>query len=62
MVGFGARYNFSPRYSMDLGATYMHVSNAYLSEPKYPDNGINVCGPMVGFNVRIGKPKRRYVQ
>ena len=62
MVGFGARYNFNPHYSMAFGATYMHVSNAYLSQPKYWDNGINVCGPMVGFNVRIGKPKLRYVR
>jgi hypothetical protein len=58
MVGFGARYNFDPRYSVAVGATYMHISNAYLSEPKYPDFGINVCGPMVGFNVRLGKPKQ----
>jgi hypothetical protein len=60
MVGFGARYNFNPRYSTSVGATYMHISNAYLSEPKYPDFGINVCGPMVGFNMRLGKPKQRY--
>jgi hypothetical protein len=56
MVGTGARYNFNPRYSMAVGVTYMHISNAYLSEPKYVDNGINVCGPIVGFNVRLGKP------
>jgi hypothetical protein len=62
MVGFGARYNFSPRYSITFGGAYMHVSNAYLSQPKYWDNGINVCGPMVGFNMRVGKPKQRYVQ
>ena len=62
MVGFGLRYNFNPRYSMAVGGTYMHVSNAYLSQPKYWDNGINVCGPMVGFNMRIGKPKQRSVQ
>ncbi len=58
MLGAGFRYNFDPRYSMTLGGTYMHVSNAYLSEPKYLDNGINVCGAMVGFNVRLGKPKK----
>jgi hypothetical protein len=62
MTGFGARYNFSPRYSMALGCTYMHVSNLYLSEPRYPDNGINVYGPMVGFNMRVGKPKQRLGQ
>ena len=58
MVGFGVRYNFNARYSMAFGNSYMHVSNAYLSEPKYYDNGINVFGPMVGFNMRIGKPKQ----
>lgn len=58
MLGSGARYNFNPRYSMALGMTYMHVSNLYLSEPKYPNNGINVYGPLVGFNMRLGKPKR----
>ena len=57
MMGSGARYNFNPRYSMALGMNYMHVSNLYLSEPKYQNNGINVYGPWVGFNMRIGKPK-----
>lgn len=57
MVGAGARYNFNPRYSMEIGATYMHVSNAYLSEPKYIDNGINVCGPLIGFNMRLGRSR-----
>jgi hypothetical protein len=57
MLGSGIRYNFNPRYSMAVGATYMHVSNLYLSEPKYIDNGINVVGPLVGFNMRLGKPK-----
>jgi hypothetical protein len=58
MVGTGVRYNFNGRYSMEVGATYMHVSNAYMSEPQYDDNGINVCGPLIGFNMRLGKPKR----
>ena len=58
MTGAGARYNFNGRCSMALGATYFHVSNAYLSEPKYDDNGINVWGPLIGFNMRIGKPRR----
>jgi hypothetical protein len=59
IVGSGARYNFNPRYSMAVGCTYMHVSNLYMSEPKYPDNGINVYGPMMGFNMRIGKPRHK---
>ena len=56
-LGVGVRYNFNPKYSMSLGPAYMHVSNAYLSEPKYLDNGINVTGGMIGFNMRLGKPK-----
>jgi hypothetical protein len=57
MLGSGVRYNFNPRYSMSAGVGYMHISNLYLSEPKYPNYGINVYGPMVGINVRLGKPK-----
>ena len=62
MMGSGARYNFNPRFSIEAGSTYMHVSNAYLSQPRYQDFGINVWGPMVGFNVRLGKAKRQVVQ
>lgn len=58
MMGSGARYNFNPRYSVAAGLTYMHVSNAYLSQPKYEDFGINVYGPIVGINMRLGKQKR----
>jgi hypothetical protein len=57
MMGSGARYNFNPRTSIEAGATYMHVSNAYLSQPKYEDFGINVYGPFVGINIRLGKAK-----
>jgi hypothetical protein len=57
ITGTGFRYNFNGRYSMAIGAAYFHVSNAYLSEPKYDDNGINVCGPWIGLNMRVGKPK-----
>jgi hypothetical protein len=57
IMGSGVRYSFNPKWSMEVGATYMHVSNLYLSEPKYPNNGINVWGPIVGFNKRLGRPK-----
>ena len=57
-LGAGFRYNFSPKWSMSLGPTYMHVSNLYLSEPRYEDTGINVVGGVVGFNVRLGRPKK----
>ena len=42
-----------------IGCSYMHVSNAYLSLPQNDDNGINVYGPMIGFNVRLGGPKKK---
>jgi len=57
MMGSGARYNFNPRYSVAAGMAYMHVSNLYLSEPKYFNNGINVYGPIVGLYMRLGKEK-----
>jgi hypothetical protein len=55
MLGSGVRYNFNPRYSIAGGLNYMHVSNAYLSQPKYLDFGINVYGPMFGLNIKLGK-------
>lgn len=55
LPAFGFRYNIDGRWSFEVGAAYMHVSNLYMSEPKYDDNGINVCGPWIGFNRRFGK-------
>jgi hypothetical protein len=57
MMGSGVRYNFNPRYAISAGISWMHISNLYLSEPKFLDYGINVYGPMVGFNIRLGKPR-----
>jgi len=57
-IGAGVRYNFDPRYSVSAGVNYMHISNGYLSEPKYLNYGINVYGPMFGVDVRLGKPHR----
>jgi Lipid A 3-O-deacylase (PagL) len=54
-MGAGARYNFNPRYSISAGMNYMHISNAYLSEPKFVNYGINVYGPMFGIDARLGK-------
>jgi len=54
-LGSGLRYNFNPRYSVEAGMHYMHISNLYLSEPKFLNYGINVYGPWVGINIRIGK-------
>jgi hypothetical protein len=58
MMGSGARYNFNPKYSIAAGMTYMHVSNFYLSEPRYEDLGINVYGSIIGINMRLGKERR----
>lgn len=62
MVGAGARYNFSPRYGVSSGLTYMHVSNFYLSEPRYENFGINVYGAMVGIYMRLSRPKPEVVR
>ena len=56
-LGSGLRYNFSPRFGISAGMHYMHISNLYLSEPKYPNYGINVYGPMIGFTVPLSKPR-----
>jgi hypothetical protein len=58
MMGSGARYNLNPRFSFAEGATFMHVSNCYMSEPRYVNYGINVWGPIFGFNARLGGPRR----
>jgi hypothetical protein len=55
MLGSGVRYNLNSRYSLEAGVSYMHVSNAYLSQPRYEDFGINVYGPVIGLNIRLGK-------
>lgn len=57
LTGSGFRYNFNSKYSIEAGVTWMHISNFYLSEPKFLNYGINVYGPIFGFNVRLGKPK-----
>jgi Lipid A 3-O-deacylase (PagL) len=62
MMGSGFRYNLNSRYAISAGVTWMHVSNLYLSEPKFGNYGINVYGPMVGIDVRLGKPKRESAQ
>jgi hypothetical protein len=58
MMGSGVRYNLNSRYAISAGINFMHVSNLYLSEPRFLNYGINVYGPMVGFDIRLGKPKR----
>ncbi len=55
-LGVGARYNINSKYSFSGGMNYMHISNGYLSEPAFTNYGINVYGPMFGFDVRLGRP------
>jgi hypothetical protein len=57
-MGSGVRYNFNPRYSISAGLNWMHISNLYLSEPKFSNYGINVYGPMFGIDVRLGRLRR----
>ena len=54
-MGSGVRYNFNPRYSISAGLNWMHISNLYLSQPKFANYGINVYGPMLGIDIRLGK-------
>ena len=61
-LGSGVRYNFNPRYSIQGGLHYMHVSNLYLSEPKFLNYGINVYGPWFGINIRFGKHRPPVVE
>jgi hypothetical protein len=56
-MGSGVRYNFNSRYSFSAGLNWMHISNLYLSEPKFANYGINVYGPQFGLDVRLGKPR-----
>jgi hypothetical protein len=55
-LGVGVRYNFDSKYSLSGGMNYMHISNGYLSEPKFANYGINVYGPIFGLNIRLGRP------
>jgi len=56
-LGVGARYNLNSKYSFSAGMNYMHISNAYLSQPQFYNYGINVYGPMFGLDMRLGKPR-----
>jgi len=57
-LGVGARYNLDSKYSFSAGMNYMHISNAYLSQPQFYNYGINVYGPMFGFDMRLGRPRQ----
>lgn len=59
MLDAGARYNINSKYSFSAGAGYIHISNLYLSEPKYGNYGINVWGAMAGVYMRLGKRRQQ---
>jgi hypothetical protein len=61
-MGSGLRYNFNPRYSITAGLNWMHISNLYLSEPRYANYGINVYGPMFGIDIGLSKHQRKATQ
>ena len=57
MMGSGLRYNFNSRCAISVGVNYMHVSNLYLSEPRFGNYGINVYGPVIGLDIRLNNPR-----
>lgn len=61
MLGGGIRYNVSPRYAFWLGTNYMHISNLYMSEPRYWNWGINVIGPMIGMEIQLRPHRHRTI-
>ena len=52
-TGAGLRYNINRDLGVSVGICYLHISNAYLSEPKYKNYGINLVGPSFGFVAAI---------
>jgi len=46
-VEAGARYNFNDSWFTRLGIEYRHVSNAGMSEPRFPNNAIDALGPQL---------------
>lgn len=52
-MGSGIRYDFSDRYSVSLAVSFRHISNMYMSEPKYYNHGINVVGGLLDFNIAL---------
>jgi len=58
-LGSGLRYNLNSHYAVSAGLHYMHISNLYLSQPKFLNYGINVWGPMIGIDIRL-PPLRKH--
>lgn len=52
-LGAGLRYNLNSRYAFSAGLNWMHISDANLSAPNVYNYGINVYGPVFGFDIRL---------
>lgn len=61
-IGSGVRYNFNPRFAISGGINWMHISNLYLSQPKFLNYGINVYGPMFGIDVQLRRHRQHSEQ
>ena len=57
-ISSGVRYPITRRFTLSAGVGYMHISNLYLSLPRYANNGINVVGGMVGVHMQLPSRKR----
>lgn len=53
MMDSGVRYRINPKYAIWAGVQWMHISNLYMSEPRYLNYGINVYGPMIGIDIAL---------
>ena len=62
MMDSGVRYRINPKYAIWAGVQWMHISNLYMSEPRYLNYGINVYGPMIGIDVALRTHRHGRVQ
>lgn len=62
MMDSGLRYRINPKYAIWAGVQWMHISNLYMSEPRYLNYGINVYGPMIGLDIALRRHPRGQVQ
>lgn len=47
-VGAGIRYDVTDNLAVTLGASYFHISGAWMTEPEHPNHGIDVGGQTIG--------------
>lgn len=62
MMDSGLRYRISPKYAIWAGVQWMHISNLYMSEPRYLNYGINVYGPTIGIDIALRNHRRGQVR